>query len=493
MVVRNAVSHDTRVLREADALSKAGFEVTIFGMRLRDTEEEDWHGDVHIVRITPAGASVRVFDALSRNSKRYDRKARAMKRRLGRKRRALVARLRRQWTLLVQGGTPGSTLVVMGQAIRTPRRAVITLPLFPFALARTLFFRRAPSAVLVTADAPLAEPEQADSTKARRVTRFVARIDRARLHLTRLAFQRRAAEAMAALEPVAYHCHDFNTLYAGRLAAKKHRAPVVYDSHEIYLHRNLATHSKMATKMFGIIEGWLMRRAAAVITVNDSIAEYLAKHYRVAVPKVVRNMPASGPKPAEVEIPEVFSRPGTKVLYLGGITLGRGIEEAIAAIGHIPDASLIMMGPVVREQYRETFRELADASGAGDRIFILPAVPPEHIRYIIGAADVGLSVLLNASLNNYYSLPNKLFSYIEAGVPVLASDFPELRRIVEGYGIGLVTDPDDPRAIADAITSIAGDPAIHEKYRAATREAAKVLTWEHESEQLVSIYSTICS
>jgi glycosyltransferase involved in cell wall biosynthesis len=114
-------------------------------------------------------------------------------------------------------------------------------------------------------------------------------------------------------------------------------------------------------------------------------------------------------------------------------------------------------------------------------------VPTEDVVRWAAGADVGLALIQNVSLSYFLSLPNKLFEYVAAGLPVVASDFPELRGVVEGRARGAVCAPDDPDAIARAIAWTLDDPDRHERLRAAARIAAAELTWDTESRVLVEL------
>jgi len=125
----------------------------------------------------------------------------------------------------------------------------------------------------------------------------------------------------------------------------------------------------------------------------------------------------------------------------------------------------------------EALRGLVRDRGVGGRVRFAEGVPLGDLLSFTAGADVGLIPYRNVGLNNYYTSPNKLFEYCAAGVPVAASRFPELTRIVEGMDIGRTFDPERPEEIAAAVNAIVDDPAEQARYRANAAAAGRQFTW----------------
>ena len=205
---------------------------------------------------------------------------------------------------------------------------------------------------------------------------------------------------------------------------------------------------------------------------------------------VVRNVPMP-----RAEVPTV-THPIEKngrymLLYQGAVNLGRGIEPMLDAMPYLPDCLFVVAG--VGDKYEE-LRSMAAQRGLDGQVLFLGRLPLEELRQVTLQADLGISFLENLGLNYYYSLPNRLADFAQAGVPVVATDFPEIRRVVEGYGIGTLV-PDSvtslstaqPKQIADIIHSTLHywqtiDPA--EKQRRFER-AANDLSWENDKQVLL--------
>jgi glycosyltransferase involved in cell wall biosynthesis len=178
------------------------------------------------------------------------------------------------------------------------------------------------------------------------------------------------------------------------------------------------------------------------------------------------------------------------VLYLGGLTRNRGLEQLIASAARVPRCTVAIVGPSA-PAYAPTLAALIERESLTDRVHVLPPVPPEDVIPTARSADVGVSFIQNVGLNNFYSLPNKLFEYIQAGLPVVTSDFPELERVVLGRGVGITCDPGDPEAIARAIATLLDDAELRARLSANARAAATELSWEAERDRYRTLFDDL--
>ena len=147
---------------------------------------------------------------------------------------------------------------------------------------------------------------------------------------------------------------------------------------------------------------------------------------------------------------------------------------------------MVIMGPGL-PSYMDQLRARARALGVEERVRIAPAVPIADVVRYAAAGDVGVIPFLNTSLNNFHGLPNKIFEYIAAGIPVVASDFPQLRAVIDRYDVGRTFDPDRPGALVGAIREVLADPARLAELRANATAAAAELNWEVESRRLLEL------
>jgi glycosyltransferase involved in cell wall biosynthesis len=139
----------------------------------------------------------------------------------------------------------------------------------------------------------------------------------------------------------------------------------------------------------------------------------------------------------------------------------------------------------------EPLRALARGEGVEGRVHFTEGVPLAELLSYTAGADLGAIAYRNVGLNNYYTSPNKLFEYCAAGVPVVASRFPELVKVVEGLGIGATFDPERPEEIAAAVNGLVDDPSALERVRANVARAASRFTWESESAKLLEVYRAV--
>src|SRR5699024_5616827 len=238
------------------------------------------------------------------------------------------------------------------------------------------------------------------------------------------AYWMRAAADGIAWAPDVVHANDGNTLYPAMRIAHHTGAQVIYDSHELWRHRN-APGRTIRPVVEGVIERRVIRRAAGVITVSPNIAAWLQRTYRLPRrPTLVRNIPAAGPvpDPANGQLRRRARLPAhARVIAYGGrLTTGRGIEETIDALAHLP-----------AEVHRR-----AESAGLADRVHLVGAVPSAEVATALADADLAIVYVRPTCLSYTYSLPNKLFEAIHAGLPIAAASLPDTRAVISRFGVG---------------------------------------------------------
>ena len=300
------------------------------------------------------------------------------------------------------------------------------------------------------------------------------------------------------LRPAVISGHDIVALTIGWMSTvgtpKSRKPRLVYDSHEFELGRN-EKRSKLQLFFLKQLEGFLMKRCAFSIMVNDAIADEVQKiHGLKQRPIVVRSTPNRWTVAPEV-CREVRSRllgamqaPREMLLmYHGGVMKGRGVEMLLQEVQHNPQVCAVILGNG-QQDYMEQLKAMAESLGVTDRVLFHPAVPLEELWKYAGAADVGMILAPAIVANHLYSLPNKFFENIQSETPVICPSYPAMKPIVEQYGIGLTCDPTDLDDIDRCVEKMRTDRDFYAQCRENLKKAKEDLCWEKEKVVLQEAY-----
>lgn len=293
----------------------------------------------------------------------------------------------------------------------------------------------------------------------------------------------------------AWHCNDIEAFVLGWFAQRLNpRLQLVYDCHEFEAERNAKP--VIERKLVAWMERRMIRKAAAVVTVSPSIsAAYQERYAAYGIPEVllIRNVPAPRVNAEEMEgaKPNHFRRrfgipTGDFIaLYQGAFNYNRGLETAIEAMEGLEEKGvhLVLMG-------YGPLQHLVDAAAKQHaHVHVHPAVAYEEVLEHTLSADLGLVSVKPTCLSYLYCLPNKLFEYILAGVPVLSNDLPDCRALIESLGVGRIVEQDDATGWRNALLEarLAGSA----QFEAGLKRAAEVLSWESEAVPLVELYGKL--
>ena len=288
-----------------------------------------------------------------------------------------------------------------------------------------------------------------------------------------------------------YHCHNIHPAPAVLLAAGLRRARIVYDAHELYGHvpPGATLRQRAGGRLKRLLERAIARRAHAVVTTNPSRATVLERRHGIEGVIVVRNVPAAlSASPRDLGVP-AHRR---VLLYQGGIyARARAFEATIAALRELPEFDFVVIG-FGRDDDLALLRRWAADAGVGDRVHLRPPLAFDELIGTAAAATVGLVPLRAISTNSLLGDTNKLFEYLMGGLPVVGSDFPEVRRVLhEGDPpVGEVFDPEQPSSIAAAVHAVVGE-RYEERRREARRLALEQHNWELEQDRLLRAYGSV--
>ncbi|MDQ2070125.1 glycosyltransferase [Natronospira bacteriovora] len=270
--------------------------------------------------------------------------------------------------------------------------------------------------------------------------------------------------------------HNVNTLLTGWLGARLCGARLVYDAHEVNLDRE--GYYQKLRGLIRVIEGCVMPRCDLTITTTAMRARHFRRVYGLKdAPLVFANFPRRVVAEAGDRLREQLGLGPEAViaLYQGGLQEGRGLHNMVRAVARVPGVELVFMGGGAQQA---SLAALADELGVARRVHFPGAVPLEELAAYTASADIGLQLLRNTCFNHYSTDSNKLFEYALSGLPVIASDFPEIRRYVRRHDFGLLVNPHDVDAIAGALSHLASDAGLRRRLAANARAAAPSLTWE---------------
>jgi glycosyltransferase involved in cell wall biosynthesis len=318
---------------------------------------------------------------------------------------------------------------------------------------------------------------------------------------------RRMADAATAVQAAVYHAHDSDTILPAHWAKERvSGAKLIYDAHEVGFWGPRESFSMYPFRLPGLQYGWsrwndrLVRdHVDAVITVNEPLAELQAAHYGIPRPVVVMNCPPRfSPDPAKRLLlhQRLGLDPATPIVIAQGMyTVGRGdyppLERTVRSAPLLDrDAVIVIIGNVGSAADWEPLRALAREPRFAGRVFILPPVPPTALLDATSSASVGL-IPFELRGNARFALPNKLFEYMAAGLPIISADLPVIRRILEEQNCGIIADFASPESISADVNGLLNDPARHAALAAASRRAAEVYNWEAQERVLFALYHRV--
>lgn len=274
--------------------------------------------------------------------------------------------------------------------------------------------------------------------------------------------------------------NDLDSLSANFLASRIKGKTLVYDSHEYFTEVPELIHRPKVQKVWEWLEGKMLPKIRNAYTVCNSIAQVYNTKYGVDF-KVVRNIPLARPPKKKENKPE-----NKTILYQGAVNIGRGLKQAIVAMKFVKGAKLVIAGD---GDIKSELEKLVAAEKLNDKVVFTGRLSLEELAELTPQADLGLSIEEDLGLNYRYALPNKLFDYIQAQVPVLVTNLPEMVAIVQTYTIGEITNSLNPEDLAMKINDALHNTVKRNIWLSNLKTAATELTWEKEEKILHEMYS----
>lgn len=291
------------------------------------------------------------------------------------------------------------------------------------------------------------------------------------------------------------HCHDFDTLVAGLFAGKLKCKKVVYDAHEIYSLMVQTYVPKIVVKAISVVEFLLIKKVDVLITVSEILADYFKKSVRgkVKISVVMNCKDPSAFQTSEKEIKELKAKFEMQnhflILYDGWLIPDNGLEELFSSIenldGKIRDVIAVICGDGCAEQ---EFRKMVEEKNIEKYVKFIGKIQSKDIPLFVNACDI-MYIMRNPIIKyNFLSTPNRLFEAIVAGKPVIASNFGNIRRIVEKGGFGLLVSPGDINELCDAILMLSHDKKVTKRLSEKAKDMSKKYNWPLMEKRLLSLY-----
>ncbi|MEF8716483.1 MAG: glycosyltransferase family 4 protein [Candidatus Accumulibacter necessarius] len=487
MTLQHEWKIDSRVIREAEALVRAGNQVLVVcrgqvGQQLTETQ----NGVVYKSLPRSAAVNPRRLVALFLVHLRIYSLWLADRFKIGWR-----CGLRETWgslklmVILALVSVPFAVIkiiaVLISQAIRS---IVIIRVVFPMSLRR--IFRNALQSF---------RRFSAEITLRFKIREAVASYVEPLVHLNDYAVS--CTASIVSWQPDVVHIHDMVCLSGGYLAARKLDVPFIYDAHELETHTNYQLR-RLTWLFIDRYQNALIRRAAAVITVCESIADWLSRKYGIARPTVILNTPAldtsgSGGTCTETLRSHLGLGDSEKLaVYVGAVTIDRGLENCVEALQYAPGIHMALVGSRYSVT-EELLVRLADELGVSERLHLVDPVPGSLVVPFIRSATFSLIPIQNVCLSYYYCMPNKLLESVVGGLPVAIARLKELKSFLEKFPVGIEMDESSPKSIALAMQRLSREA---DKYRPTDDQISAIIScygWDSQRAKLVRLYDGLTS
>jgi glycosyltransferase involved in cell wall biosynthesis len=290
-------------------------------------------------------------------------------------------------------------------------------------------------------------------------------------------------------KPDVIHAHDLETLELASDLRQELGIPLIYDSHEIASERN--HHTRSQKRKAGIKEAKLIHNADSIIMVSNGCAQFTSEKYGVPLPTVIMNTPDFDPAGAEVrDLRKALNIPARNIVLVhqGSLQRNRGIEQSIEAVRSIPNVTYVIIG---YGQHRPFLEDFVSKSGLSEKVKFFGPVPADELIEWTASADIGICTIVGKTKSYLYAMPNKLFEYTMAGLPVVASNYPDMGQFVSDNKMGVTCDPESLESITTAISVLVNDSELRHELGLGAKVARNEFNWEKEQRKLHDLYAQL--
>lgn len=280
--------------------------------------------------------------------------------------------------------------------------------------------------------------------------------------------------------------NDLDTVLPNYFISRLKDCKMLFDSHEYFTETPELVNRPRVQKVWKSIEGFVVPKLDEMITVCDSIAELFREKYGDKC-HVIRNIPSKNAMPPKGD-KAALDLPTDKhllVLQGSGINIQRGAEELVQAMQYLDDSLLMIIGG---GDVLPILKQMVEQLQITERVRFFPRMPYQQMMAYTQLAELGFCLDKDTNLNYRFSLPNKLFDFIQAGVPIIASHLTEIEKIIRQYDLGLFIESHEPTTIAATIKDALSDAERYGCWKQHLAVAAQDLCWENEEQKLLEIY-----
>ena len=276
-----------------------------------------------------------------------------------------------------------------------------------------------------------------------------------------------------------YFAEDLYTLPFVTAIAKLKRAKVYYNSRELYAFLGGLRNRPFLQSIVTRVEKFFITKVDLVLTTGEMDSEFIEKFYGIKNTLVIRNIPLLQTPTAKIDFRKLYNIPDDKLilLYQGVLLEGRGVQMIMRTMVKLTNTVLVILGD---GEQKNNFQKLAQQLNISERVFYAGTIGQRELINYTAGGDVGLSLIENISVSYYHALPNKLFEYIMAGLPVLCSDLPQMKKIVEEYKVGESISVENENNIYFTLKRWSESPELLKSYRNNCLLAAQKLNWQEE-------------
>ncbi|WP_240628046.1 glycosyltransferase [Terrimonas sp.] len=273
---------------------------------------------------------------------------------------------------------------------------------------------------------------------------------------------------------------DLDTIVPCYFISKLKKAKRIYDAHELFTEMKEVMTRPPIQKFWLGIERKFVPKFPVAYTVSQTVADEFKKRYGIRF-NIIRNVPYLTEAPLAVNVPQQKI-----IIYQGAVNKARGFESLIPAMQTI-EAHLYIYGD---GNFMPQLKLLIREYGVEQKVFLMGMKTPEALKAVTANAYAGINLVENIGLNQYYSLANKFFDYMQAGIPQITMCFPEYKNINDQYEVAVLIDDLTAKTIADAYTKLC-DGNFYSRLRKNCLAAGKIYNWQNEEKKLIDIYNKL--